>query len=530
MKMYRFLVSILIIVFSTAYVSAGPTIIRDGRITDTAMTPVLGRGYSVGTNTFQSTCMQDVITTEPSYDLVYTFESMKSKSSTDSTRARQTSNTSEVGRTTSSNNSSSYRGWGIKKSSSSQYRTAYKRKVARSGSSRVTEKGTSYKHIIEVNVNLISYYASVDEAQSILSQSASNLLQSRDIIGFFSSCGPYYVRSIGREATFLSFFEYETTTTERDTAFESTLESQIKGFRSVARQSSRGSNWFGRSRSNSNSTDRTDFSYSASDKSQSTFNSKAENKNLTITSYAFGLGISEDAQVLSFDIGSFKRAIGDAFKSMQNARTGKVINMEVVPWVENTQFQNLIELEQEADEYEPVLDAAGQPVLDAEGNPTQRLKPAVMLYEKKMLLNENAEFIIEIDRVDRNIMNMYYKAKLCRRNIEANWKRGRELKEEYVGALIQNKRYLDKTIPIETLDEVVSNENVNAIYDTHKTFMYGTDKKKAGGASVCMNEIMKKGIFKVSYRAIESCQPVIQNMGEIQNEVIENYCMPELAD
>ncbi len=429
MNKYRLLACLLIILFSTTPITAGPTIIRDGRITDTAMTPVLGRGYSVGTNTFQSTCLQDIVTTEPSYDLVYTFKSMESSSSTEATRARQTSSSSEVGRTTSSNRSKSRNSWGTRSSSSSQYKTAYKRNIARSGSSRVTENGTFTSHVVEVNINLISYYASVDESLSLLSESAARLLQSADIVGFFASCGPYYVRSIGREATFLSFFEYSTTTTERDLEFESMLESQIKGFRSVAHQSS-GGNWWAGSRRNSNSTDRTDFAYTASDKSQSTFNSKAESKNLTISSYAFGLGKSQGSKILSYDIESFKKAIGDAFKSMQSARTGKVINMEVVPWVENTQFQDLIQLEQQADEYEALLDATGQVVLDPEGNPQQRLKPRIMLYEKKMLLNENAEFIIEIDRVDRNIMNMFYKAKLCRRNIDVNWKNKGGFKEE----------------------------------------------------------------------------------------------------
>ncbi len=127
-------------------------------------------------------------------------------------------------------------------------------------------------------------------------------------------------------------------------------------------------------------------------------------------------------------------------------------------------------------------------------------------------------------------MNMFYKAKLCRRNIDVNWKSGKDLKEEFVGALLQNKRYMDKTIPIETLDAAVSTESVNAIYETHKTFMYGTEENKKGGASSCMQEILKKGVFKVSYRGIDACQPIIENMGEIQDQIIENYCMPELAD
>src|SRR5262245_35527750 len=62
---------------------AGPTIIRDSRVKDLATTPVLGRGYSLSTNTFQSTCLKDVVVTEPSYDFQYLFK--ETKASDDST-------------------------------------------------------------------------------------------------------------------------------------------------------------------------------------------------------------------------------------------------------------------------------------------------------------------------------------------------------------------------------------------------------------------------------------------------------------
>ena len=54
-------------------VYAGPTLIKDSRVRDLTATPVLGRGYSISTNTFQSTCLKDVVITEPSYDFQYTF-------------------------------------------------------------------------------------------------------------------------------------------------------------------------------------------------------------------------------------------------------------------------------------------------------------------------------------------------------------------------------------------------------------------------------------------------------------------------
>ena len=56
---------------------AGPTIVRDSRAQDTGTTPVLGRGYSISTNTFQSACLAEVVITEPSYDFQYRFEEAK---------------------------------------------------------------------------------------------------------------------------------------------------------------------------------------------------------------------------------------------------------------------------------------------------------------------------------------------------------------------------------------------------------------------------------------------------------------------
>ncbi len=41
---------------------------------------------------------------------------------------------------------------------------------------------------------------------------------------------------------------------------------------------------------------------------------------------------------------------------------------------------------------------------------------------------------------------------------------------------------------------------------------------------------MEVGIFKKSHRDIAECQNVIEKMGEVQDEVIEYYCLPMLAD
>ena len=48
--------------------SQNPYIISDDRVRSLDISPVLGRGYSVMTNTFQSTCLVVDQTTMPSYN------------------------------------------------------------------------------------------------------------------------------------------------------------------------------------------------------------------------------------------------------------------------------------------------------------------------------------------------------------------------------------------------------------------------------------------------------------------------------
>ena len=47
---------------------ASPYVISDDRVRSLDITPVLGRGYSIMTNSYQSTCLQVQETTVPSYN------------------------------------------------------------------------------------------------------------------------------------------------------------------------------------------------------------------------------------------------------------------------------------------------------------------------------------------------------------------------------------------------------------------------------------------------------------------------------
>ena len=62
------LVLSLIVLNFLSVKSQNPYIISDDRVRSLDLSPVLGRGYSVMTNTFQSTCLVVDQTTVPSYN------------------------------------------------------------------------------------------------------------------------------------------------------------------------------------------------------------------------------------------------------------------------------------------------------------------------------------------------------------------------------------------------------------------------------------------------------------------------------
>ena len=179
--------------------------------------------------------------------------------------------------------------------------------------------------------------------------------------------------------------------------------------------------------------------------------------------------------------------------------------MEVIPWVENASFQNFINLEE-----------------DTDNDTGERL----LLFEKKMILNLNAEFLAQIGRTDRNLMDIYYKAMICRQIIDSSWKRGGQLLPGMEKALLQNNKNVS-TIPIQDLENELTPEKIDNLLVEEDRFMYGEDGQS--GARACMREIMNRGIFKVSWRDIPICKALRTKFSITINQIIDNYCMPQVA-
>ncbi len=451
--MSKLILFCLMLAVVSADLFAGPRVIRDNRLKDLAITPALGRGYSMSTNTYQSLCMSNVAVTKPSYNFKYKFL--------------------EIEKDWESN-------FEVTREGKMNMRYLFLKANA-NFKTEVEGSNTYHLHHILAHIYVNSYYNSVDEGKTKLSESAKSLLTKGDVVGFFDSCGPYYVRSIGRHSSYLALLSYRTKSASRDVSFDLKLKARMKAF-------------FVRGNASVHTT--------------GSFHSEMSEKRLSIMTWAYGLGKEHLGDLIPTDIDSFKKSIQDAMKAMQDADTGIIDHIEVVPWVENTEFQNNLKLENEND---------------------------ILKYEEKINLESNAELLAEIDRISRAQMEVFHKAKVCRRVLD----------EEYLLLTgnyaynpdhtwfqdIRSPKRISKYVTLKYLDQILSKSNVEKYYTENRKFLYGETTNgdtTPKGAIGCRREIFRQGPRKVSYRDIPACVNA-QKWAVPLAPVLDHYCMPDLG-
>ncbi|MCP4134686.1 MAG: hypothetical protein GY754_27170 [bacterium] len=460
MKIIRNLFFALFIIVLWSVLDAAPSVIRDSRINKLSTTPILGRGYIISTNSFRLSCLKYVKSTTPSYDFQYTFKSIAHEEA----MRLVIENEYEI------EASAAYGGSGASASGQKNY-------VETAG---VKE----YFHHIKVEINMDSYYASLDEAQTGISPSAKRLLTGNNLPGFFRSCGSHYIRSLGRNSRFIAVFSYRDKTTEADASFENSLKMEIKGFGDSLTY------WESKKRAASGA--------KVSVKKGGGFSQSARTKKLTITVLGWGLGKRKNTVLIAYSLASFKSAVKDVFVSMQKPGVGKVTSMEIVPWVENTEFQETIKIDQKTGENLP-------------------------LSKKKNILTDNAEFLAEINSIDRGLMNKYYKARLCRQMIDEKYKFNNEFLPLAKDTLIVNRRTREQK-KLGELDSKLTNEYIESLYSQENEFMHGE-----GGVQSCINGIMEGGFFSKNWRDIEVCKKLKSKAKFKVDPIVSGYCLPRLA-
>lgn len=441
--------------------SVGPLcaeVIKDNRIRDLGVTPSLGRGYSVATNTFQSTCFADVETTTPSYDFKYNYVEIE-------TDWEQTFS-KKFGV------DASFEYWFVKLNYKASYSDSQERSY--------------FYHSIFLKFNLDSYYHAMDEAKSNLSESSLNLLTKGDAVGFFNACGPYYVKSVGRHSNYMAYLTYTTTSSSRDVHFEAQLKAKINGF----------------FKSGGVETE-TDIE----------FEQETRNNRLEISIWAYGMGKDKLSNLVATDFETFKEAAQSALESMQNPDVGVVTSMEVVPWVENTLFQDNLKLTTEDDK---------------------------LNFRKRDILEKNAEFVASIERIDRNQRSLAHKANNCRNILVDTYPTDADDGEAYDPDLtmFSDVRYPGdqtsaRTISLGNFLGILSESKVDSYFTQNEAFLFGEDldpNSGEDGAYACVDELEANGMDTDFYTSIESCRNIdIRRLYTPVVPFIENYCMPQYS-
>ena len=457
----RIILILLILPRLMVGVVAGPVIIRDNRVRDRSLTPALGRGYSLGTNSYQSVCFGGLKTTPASFDFEYSFEDLND----DDVKTEKMEGT-------------------FKGADAYHFlRKHVKRK------SFIRNRKRYYNHHLIATLTVDSYYSSINESLVKLSKSAEYLLTSGDILGFFSSCGTYYMRSISRRSKFITIFKYTSQSKKRNEDFEQNLEQTIRRFSLFKHKKYKNSKKAKKA------------------KKEEAFASQLSRMNLQIITKSMALEKRDNVNLIAFDLASYKETIANAFKSTQDEFTGRIVSMEVVPWVENTIFQARVKVQEKK-------------------NPQGRKLPR---FEQKFIMNENAEFYIRINRLIRSIDSTLEKAVSCRNNIASTFKQNGAFLREYEDSLLVNHR-TGELMPLRELDMHISENNMKDLEDHRSFLLHGSAPEFKDGASYCLGQILETGLSVQPYRYIPACRNLVKYISFRPHDVIDDYCMPILAE
>ena len=184
---------------------------------------------------------------------------------------------------------------------------------AESSSNSKTESKTRY---ISSIMRIERYYASLMEEVSPINAAALELMNRQDYVGFFKACGPNYIRGIRRAQEVTAILEFKSNSQE--TASQYAYNVQVQ------------SGWWNQR-------------YSRGFDSSSKFNSISNSLKITILGYGLGLSEEGSESLIATSLAEYNEVMKFAYRSMVRSKNGvhigQVYGIEVVPWVENVQFQ-----------------------------------------------------------------------------------------------------------------------------------------------------------------------------------------------
>lgn len=265
-----------------------PYVLTDDRVRSLDVTPTLGRGYSLMTNAFLSTCMEAMITTTSSYNYDYSFSDF-----------------------TASSNMETELSGDIKTSFAYDF---IKEEVNEQTSSSSTS--TSSKNYVISIMSIERFYASIREEVTPLSPAAKTLLTNQDYVGFFMACGSNYVRGVRRKQEVTAIFMFESSSSSQASEFASALTTTGGATGDTA----------------------------ATKTEKSKFNSISSSLEIKIMGFGMGLNQEGSGTLVASNLEEYNGVMKFAFKAMTQSGggasdVGMVYGVEIVPWVDNVNFQ-----------------------------------------------------------------------------------------------------------------------------------------------------------------------------------------------
>ncbi|MEM9491420.1 MAG: hypothetical protein AAGC55_19905 [Myxococcota bacterium] len=440
------------LLWSQPAVHASAIIIRDVRVQDTSVTPALGRGYALASNTYHSVCFNKVQETRPSFDSKFVLERIEFD-----------------------------RNGSLKRNLINGHASHAFLEGATQERALVVNGRIIYRHFLLASLTVTSYYSSINEAEASLSKDAVKLITDSAILDFFSSCGTYYIRSITRQSQFLTVFSYTSATRRRDVEFEQQLHNALQGFGMHARPNA-----------------------GTAQADNEEFASRAEMRNLHLRSYLVGLGDDHEGNLVAFDMNAYKELLRKVYQATQNDQTGRVLTMEIVPWLSHPTFNAL-----------------------SRQNRGGTSSDMPISFLQRVTLSDNAEFYILLDDAIADLEDIMERGKRCQVTIERTYKRDGKLLPEYRDQHVVNRR-TGELLPLAELNRAFGSQGVLAKLHDLRDKLIGTSDG-LGEIPQCLSTISKRGVEKQSYREIDSCRGIEQQLPIVYPPIIDGYCMPELA-
>lgn len=425
-------------------VTSSPTIVADERIQDINITPELGRGYSTSTNEVLSTCLIFKGKTLPTYNFKYDFMEVDYSGTSINTYQGEFHTSLS---------------WGFIQATVN-------------ANMKASEQRNVTTHHVITKMKMERYYSSLDDRHAELAPEAKDLLSSPryDTVGFFQACGGGFIRSIRRTAEVTAIFELSSTNV--DSVMSAAADLQVKVF---------GMNIGG-------------GSLSIEDHSLSS------DTHMKIKIIAFGIGLNDQGAntLVARDFDDYKGAMDYAFKSMQNDDVGMIQGIEVVPWVENLQFQAIVNFVP-IEEVKPAENITGKNISI---NPAGKKIPPLILKSIAVL---NAEFITMIDSFYRGQINYLHTMAQCLGQVLLLWQNP---SYQYLTLLDHTKTDFkppepEDTVRLSDLHDVITYENYKTKLSNVTFFIttvYGPCIEK-------INSFTNNGRMTKYYWDIPECNP-----------------------